>query len=327
MTRGARIFFRILAAVGFVIAGIVAFSGWMMWKRPLTVDAYFSRVALTRIGLEEQRMDGPAGRLTWFEGGTGPPMLLLHGAGDQAGSWARSAPALLERYRLIVPDLPGHWGSEPSDGPLPMDVLLGGVEALIDARDGGEPLVVVGNSLGAWIGFLLAVDRPDDLARLVALNGGPIRQDDPAVNLFPQTRDEARETMRGLMGPNSPEVPGFVLGDIVRWSRVGPAARFAATAADLERWLLDDRLDEVRVPVDLVWGDADALFPPAYAERLAAGLPAARLTLVPDCGHVPHRECPAELTDAVLGVLAMDPPVAEPPPETTGGDEPAEDGP
>jgi len=312
MTSGARVFFRILAAMGFVIAGIVAFSGWMMWKRPLTVDAYFSRVALTRIGLEENRMDGPAGRLTWFEGGSGPPMLLLHGAGDQAGSWARAAPALLERYRLIVPDLPGHWGSDPSDGPLPMEVMLAGVDALLDARDGGQPVVVVGNSLGAWIGFLVAVDRPDDLDRLVAINGGPIRQDDPAVNLFPQTRDEARETMRGLMGPSSPDIPGFVLDDVVRWSRVGPAARFAATAADLGRWLLDDRLDEVRVPVDLVWGDADALFPPAYAERLASGLPRARLTLVPGCGHVPHRECPAELTDALLGALAVAPPDAAP---------------
>ncbi|NIQ53267.1 MAG: hypothetical protein GWN85_07240, partial [Gemmatimonadetes bacterium] len=76
----------------------------------------------------------------------------------------------------------------------------------------------------------------------------------PAVNLFPRTRDEARDTMHGLMGPNSPEVPGFVLDDVVRWARVGPAARFAATAADLERWLLDGRLDEVRVPVELVWG-------------------------------------------------------------------------
>ena len=189
--------------------------------------------------------------------------------------------------------------------------MMAGVEAVLDARTEGEPVVVVGNSLGAWIGFLLAVDRPEDIARLVAVNGGPIRQDDPAVNLFPTTRDEARETLKGLMGPNSPEVPGFVLGDIVRWARVGPAARFAATAADLEQWLLDGRLDEVRVPVDLVWGDADALFPPAYAERLLDGLPTARLTLVPDCGHVPQRECPAELTEAVLEALAMAPPRSE----------------
>ncbi|NIQ53268.1 MAG: alpha/beta hydrolase, partial [Gemmatimonadetes bacterium] len=56
------------------------------------------------------------------------------------------------RYRLIVPDLPGHWGSEPSDGPLPMDVMLAGVDALLDARADGGPTIVVGNSLGAWIG-------------------------------------------------------------------------------------------------------------------------------------------------------------------------------
>ncbi len=73
----------------------------------------------------------------------------------------------------------------------------------------------------------------------MAVNGGPLFEPDPQVNIFPTTRDEARETMKGLMGPASPPIPGFVLDDIVRRTADGPAARFAQTAAEMGAYLLD----------------------------------------------------------------------------------------
>jgi pimeloyl-ACP methyl ester carboxylesterase len=310
MTKGQKMVLRILILLGGAIALVVASAGWMMWKRPLKLDAFLSRAALRKGGLAEHRLDGPAGRLTYYEGGSGPAMVLLHGAGDQAGAWARVVPGLVTDYRLVVPDLPGHWGSEPVEGPLEVGTVLAGVEALLEARCADEPVIIVGNSLGAWIGFLVAVEHPESVARLVAVNGGPIRQDDPAVNLFPKNRDEARQTMAGLMGPNSPPIPGFVLDDVVRQARTGPPARLAATVADMPRWLLDDRLGEVTVPVDLVWGEADQLFPMDYARRLRDSLPAARLARVEDCGHVPERECPLQFLEVLHGVLD------QPPPET-----------
>ncbi len=300
------IFFGLLMIVVPMLVG-----GWLMWKRPLTVDAWFSRFGLSSAGLSDSQVATPDGSMTIWEGGSGTPMVLLHGAGDQAGAWARVVQPLVKKHRVLIPDLPGHWKSDPTDGPIGVDQVLAGIEALMDARCSDEAAILVGNSLGAWVACLYARQHPDRLARVVLVNAGPITEKDPKVNLFPTNRDEARETMRGLMGPDTPMPPDFVLDDIARHSQVGPAARFAQTAAEMGPYLLDGRLDEVTVPVEMVWGDADQLMTVEYAQPLLDGLPAARLTLVENCGHVPQRECPDRFLTALNEVLALPPPVVQ----------------
>lgn len=301
------IFFCVLSGVALIVAT------WFFFKRPLTLDAWFSRFALGAAGLTRQEAVGPDGRLTWFEGGEGDTtLMLLHGAGDQAGTWARVIAPLIERYRVIVPDLPGHGDSEPKEGPIGVDQVLAGVEAVLDETCEGRSVILVGNSLGGWVSFLTALDRPSQIDRIVALNGGPVRLVDPMVNLFPANREEARKTMESLMGSSAKAIPDIVLDDIVRRVPTGAAARVAATADSMGPFLLDERLGEVSTPVDLIWGEADQLFPVDYAERLRDGLPAARLTTLPDCGHIPHRECPIPVVEALLEVLEHDPPAARP---------------
>ena len=303
---------KVLVAVGVLIVIAIIACVWMVWKRPLKVDAMFSRMALGKLGFEKRSIPSPDGRMTVWVAGEGQCMVLLHGAGDQAGTWARMVPPLLEDYKVVIPDLPGHWKSDPRKGPIGVDQLLSGVELVMDSICAGEEVVLVGNSLGAWVAMLYAHDYPARVSRLVAINGGAIREDNPAVNLYPATRDEARETMKGLMGPATLPFPDFVLDDVIRWSRVGPAGRLAGRLVDagdqIDDYLFDDRLNEVVVPVELVWGDADGLFTLDYAQRLLDGLPRARLHIVHGCGHVPHRECPDKTLEAVEAAMAMPPP-------------------
>ena len=107
----------IAMAVVALIVIVIAWGGWMMFRRPLTMDAHMSRYALSKAGLTKNTVDTPGGAMTYWEGGSGPTMVLLHGAGDQAGAWARIVTRLLPEYRLLIPDLPGHWGSPPKSGP------------------------------------------------------------------------------------------------------------------------------------------------------------------------------------------------------------------
>lgn len=325
MTKAQLMFLRILMLTAVLFGLVLLAGGFMMWKRPLTVDAFLSRVALNRAGLAEQRLvlaDGS--RLRYWEGGLGAPLVLLHGAGDQAGAWGRVAPQLAGDFRLIVPDLPGHGGSDPAEGPIQVARIRSAVLALVEARC-DEPAILAGNSLGAWMAILVARDRPELVERVVALNGGPLQVVQPAVNLFPTTREEARQTMSQLMGPSSGSVPGFVLDDVARRSRSGPAARLAETAAEMLPFLLTvDQLAEVRTPVDLVWGSADQLMTLDYARQLEGGLPAARLTTLADCGHVPQRECPAATVDALRRVL-IEAPLAPPVAETAEADSTGEE--
>ena len=286
-----------------------------VYRHPLAVDARVSRYALGKAGLVRTDVEVPFGRVSVWQGGSGPTVVLLHGAGDQAGAWARAVPRLIERYRLVIPDLAGHGASDPRTGPIHMEQILTGVEATLDARAAGEPVVLVGNSLGAWVALLEARARPDHVTRVVAVNGGAIQELKPGLTLLPRTRAEASKLMDALTGPKTPPVPNWVLADIIRQARVGPLARFAATAGEMGPFVLDGRLAEVTVPVDLLWGDADKLFDLDYARRMLDGLPAARLTVLPGCGHVPERECPTEFDDALIRLLDGPPPTPRTEPE------------
>ena len=75
---------------------------------------------------------------------------------------------------------------------------------------------------------------------------------------------------------------------------------------------LDNRMGEVQVPTDLIWGDPDPLFDSAYARRMAAELPAARLHMMPDCYHVPQDVCPEAFVALLKKVLNEPPPVPKP---------------
>lgn len=298
---------KVLLALGVLIVVLIIACVWMVWKRPLMVDAMFSRMALGKIGFEKTRIATTDGKMTVWVGGSGPCMVLLHGAGDQAGTWARMAAPLVDDYRVVIPDLPGHWKSDPKSGPLGIDQIYGGLEAVMETTCAGESAILVGNSLGAWISMLYAREHPGRVDRLVAINGGAVKEEDPAVNIYPTTREQARQTMKGLMGPATPPVPDFVLDDVIRHARVGPAGRMAQTVDEMDAYLLDGRLDEVTVPVELVWGDADALLTMDYAQRLLDGLPRARLHSVHGCGHVPQRECPDATLEALQSALALAP--------------------
>src|SRR6266496_4242388 len=84
-------------------------------------------------------------RMRWFETGNGPTVALLHGFGGAASNWTLVAPALAERCRVLVPELPGHGGSSalPGDAET-LDPYADRVAALL-----GGPVVLVGHSLGA----------------------------------------------------------------------------------------------------------------------------------------------------------------------------------
>jgi pimeloyl-ACP methyl ester carboxylesterase len=285
-----------------------------MFKGPLDQLAWWNRQALLQAGLEPFQVPAAAGPQTAFAGGSGPMVVLLHGAGDQAGTWAKVVPALLERHSLVVPDLAGHGDSAPATGPIEAAAVVDGLEALLASLAGAQAPTLVGNSLGAWMALVLAHRRRYQVRRVVAVNGGPLRHEAEGVTLMPRTRAQARETLAWTRDPGAPELPDAILDDLVRIAADGPLARFAAAAAGHSVWLLDeDQLGQLRVPVRLIWGASDRLLPLAYAQRMLAALPDARLVTLERCGHVPQQEAPGPFLAALLGVLS------EADPSGTGG--------
>jgi pimeloyl-ACP methyl ester carboxylesterase len=159
--------------------------------------------------------------------------------------------------------------------------------------------------------MLYAVKHPERVARLVAVNGGALRGDRPDLTLTPSNREEARKLFDALTDPGSLRLPDFVLDDVVRQARSGPLGRLASTSQDMQNYLLEGRLNELTVPVDLLWGSADRMLSLDYARRMEAGLPATRLTVIFRCGHVPQQECPAHFVMALEKILELPPPGPE----------------
>jgi pimeloyl-ACP methyl ester carboxylesterase len=307
MSRAAKV---VLAVVALALLLLLA-GGLCIWLRPIAVFTWFERRALAKAGFTSSVIETPGGPMTVWEAGTGPTLVLLHGAGDQAAAWTLVAPQFTGRYRVLIPDLPGHADSAPSEGLLPLGTLLGGVTAVMEGKAGSQPAVLVGNSLGAWLAMLYAREHSDRVSRIVAVDGGPLRGERADyVTLTPANREEARKLVALLRDPGSPPIPDFVLDDMVRSARNGPVARIAATAADMERYLLDGKLGDFHTPVDLIWGESDRLLDLNYAHRMEVQLPAARLTVLPRCGHVSLRECPKGLTAALQRVLSEPAPEA-----------------
>lgn len=297
MSRAARI---LLALGGAVLAALLALGFWL-YRNPLAAFAWLGRRALRKAGFVEKTLATPSGTLTYFDLGSGPTVVILHGAGDQAGSFSRIAPPLAARRRVLIPDLPGHGKSGPAAGPIRLTAVVEGVETLLAKEVPSGQVVLVGNSMGAWTACLVARRHPGRVSQLVLVNGGPIRGEDRGVTLTPKSRSEARRTIEALRDPASPRVPDFVLDDIVREAARGPLGRLEIP--DMEANLLDGKVREIFVPADLVWGVSDRLLPLDYAKKLAAELPASRLTALAACGHVPQAECPAELLEAITKAL------------------------
>jgi pimeloyl-ACP methyl ester carboxylesterase len=283
---------------------------WVLYRHPLAAAAWSNRRRLTRLGLRKTSIASEVGLQRYWVGGTGPTLVLLHGAGDQAGSWARLAAALASRYRLVVPDLAGHRDSAPASGPLSIATVLAGTSAVVMRETEGGPAIVAGHSLGAWIATLFAATHPDRVARLILINGGPIVGERADVNLMPKDRAEALRTLGELRDPSSRPIPPFVIDDIIRQAQNGPIARLTAAALDAGPYLMDGRLHTMTRPVDLVWGESDRMMPVSYAQRMLAALPAARLTTVARCGHAPLTERPGEFIGIIERVLASPPPAA-----------------
>ena len=304
MTLGARLGLGAAALLLIILAG----GFWYIWKFPLSVYALMNNRALAGAGLTQSAVPCSIGAQSVWTGGAGQTLVLLHGAGDSAGSWSSIVKTFTPRYRVVIPDLAGHGNSAPAAGPLSVGQVLAGLEAVM--QDGPQdPAIIVGNSLGAWAAMLYAREHPDRVARLVLVNGGALVGDRPDLSLMPKTREEAAALMTQLRDPGAEPVPGFVLDNVVREAQTGPIARLYQTAGEMGRYVLEGRLSEITAPVDLIWGESDKLFSIAYARRMLVQLPAARLTTIPGCGHVPQQECPARFGTALSDVLTMPPPL------------------
>ena len=232
------------------------------------------------------------GETTRGTGGTGA-WVLIHGANDHAGTWFAVAPALAQRFRVIIPDLPGHGESAPATGPIPISRVLSRLESILANE---SELTVVGNSLGGWIAIQYALRNPGRVARLILEASGGLNRP-LAVPLVARTREEAIPILRAVHGPRF-EPQEWVIDALLERATDSPMLRLTeALEHDVE-----SRLGELSVPTTLIWGADDGVLTRDYAEALQQAIPGAKLELIEGAAHIPHMQQPARFLQCLTSI-------------------------
>lgn len=241
-------------------------------------------------------MSGISERLHIFERGSGPAVLLLHGAPYPAEYLSPLVRDLERDHRVLVPDLPGYGRSPALPPGWKMESAHELVEAALLERGAGE-LAVVGFSLGAYHALALACRGRLRIRLVVALAG------------FETLADEERAVRRGfaeavrsgvdlgdalverMLAPefarSHPEVVESVRGCL---GTIAPAAFADEILAMAEMKDLSSELRSLRIPVVARVGELDLTAPPDHTRRIASLVPGARLELVPNVAHALFEE-------------------------------------
>jgi pimeloyl-ACP methyl ester carboxylesterase len=275
--------------------------------------------------------------------GSGNPILMLHGFPDHAGTWRGLADLLAPQFRLIMPDLRGYGlSSRPSTiADYRMNLLVGDLIGLLDVL-GLDQVYLCGHDWGGLLAYELARQMPERIAGLVALNAPPpqVLQNmiwhDPAQRAASQyismLRSPAADAIfcesnvdalierflgeprrRGLLSDEDLVAyrqawtqPG-VWQAMLAWYRAAPFDVPQVDTTVAPSLGAKASLELPNVPVQVIWGDRDAVFVPAMPDAIADFWPDCRVERIAEAGHVPHRDAPNHCFEIIRGFLSHHP--------------------
>lgn len=257
----------------------------------------------------------PAGGVSWHvqRFGTGPVLLLIHGAGASTHSFAPLARELSGAFEIVMVDLPGHGFSGPMEAPeLPLVAqALGALMTRLDAA----PSIVAGHSAGAAIALRMTLDGLIQPRALVGLA--------PALQPYGGAADGIASKMArlALLNPLTPRLVSMRANEqsIARLiNRTGSRldedglsrycellrqpGHIAGTLRLMAHWklrpLLAD-LGRVTAPATMVLGENDRATPPDEAWAAARRIPGCQQVRLPGLGHLAHEEDPGHTADII----------------------------
>jgi len=242
--------------------------------------------------------------MLYDEGGSGDPILLLHGLMGSAQTWRRQVPWLRRFGRVHTYDAPGHRRPPPSS--LDTEAF---VEDLIRHAEELGRVAVIGHSMGSLHGWCLAAARPDLVSALVVEDIAPDFRGRTAdawaalIRRWPQpfiTEDEVREYFGDVAGQYF--LDSFELRDD-GWYLHGEVSTFEAISSEWGTRHFWSEWDAVEAPTLLIEG-ASGITPPGQMAEMHARKPSSSYVLVPDSAHLVHDEQPQRYREVVSGFLA-----------------------
>ena len=259
-------------------------------------------------------------RRAYVKTGSGPALLLLHGLACDRTTWDPVIPLLASKYTVIAPDLLGHGLSDKPRADYTLGGYANGMRDLMTVL-GIDKVTVVGHSFGGGVAMQFAYQFPERTQRVMLVStGGMGPEVTPLIKLIQAPGWEGVMRVLTLPGLRHLETAGLralasygggplrkytrdldeVATIVESWKDQG--TRFAIR--HLVRAVIDWRGQIVTMsdrayltdsmPMAVVWGRDDQVIPARHASNAAALAPASTVSVLPDSGHFPHRDHPAE---------------------------------
>ena len=268
--------------------------------------------------LDTGYVDTAYGRFHYNAGGTGKPVLFIHGGTASAREWRWVLPALREHARCIAIDRLGCGESDRSRLGYDRETLTSSLLACADGL-GLDRFGVVGQSFGGLWALALTFAVPERVSRLILVDSavGPRTEDElqdrrahpPAFQLakpWPQLSTQERaaqlDSVFARIFADPSRVDPTFRDDLV-WQNDHADATMPRLGGELFEGIARKRYDTIRCPTLVVWGEADSMDPLHYGHRLAAAIPGARFVGLPGVGHTCQIEDPAGFVAAVAPFL------------------------
>jgi pimeloyl-ACP methyl ester carboxylesterase len=256
--------------------------------------------------------DAEGAAFTYREAGAGAALVLLHGIGSGAASWAGQLDRLAAGHRVIAWDAPGYGGSDALAAETPAAADYGAALARFLDALGVTRCVLVGHSLGALMAAALCRAVPGRVRAMVLADpaAGYGHADDTLRIQRLQARLEvmARLGPAGMAEERAPQVlsPAADAATLER-VRIGMrrlnAAGYAQAARMLHAADIFDDLPSLTMPVLVMCGSADLVTPEEGCRRIAAAVADGSYRTLQGLGHASYVENPAMFNDALAGFL------------------------
>jgi len=252
----------------------------------------------------------PGGLVNYVEIGEGPPIVFVHGISGSWQNWLENLPHFGRSHRAIAVDLPGFGSSPMPSWPIDMPSYGRLLHDLCEKLGLGREVTLVGNSMGGLVAAEAVLAEPGRFNRLVLVSAAGF------INTWlPHQRGVATSRAWDTFGANVGAAADFIvthplarwltfrfairypsrLRKELLWEQVNsgvPCPGFTDSLAAVIEYDARDRLEEIEIPVMIVWGFEDWVISAAAALSYHRRIPHSRLEIFEHTGHVPQLERP-----------------------------------
>jgi pimeloyl-ACP methyl ester carboxylesterase len=240
-------------------------------------------------------------------GGTGLPIVLIHGFGLNRSIWKAMAENYLSEHTVILPDLRGHGESQATKGAFAMDILAEDLVALLDFLN-YDKAVICGHSMGGYVALAFAEKFPEHLSGLGLITTHAAADSKAKQKDRYQMVEAVRE--KGTVALAESLAPKLTKEDSVRrqcqqiLAGTNPDGIIGALMGMAERPPRMDLLPEIEGPALVVAGKEDQIIEVEIAQQMAGSLTQGRFLLIEDAGHMPMIEAPKALGEGLSWLLS-----------------------